>query len=299
MSLLILNGNNYFDKQYEKANELMEKGEYEEAASLFESLYDFEKSEDRLEACKNAILQKKYEQAVALLEEGRVKDAYEQLMDLQGYKDSGEIADSVYGRYVLELFRSAQVGDRVVLGTYEQDNDRTNREEPIEWIVLDKQKGMLLVISKYALECKPYGNTPDDVTWENSTLREWMNTEFFASAFLGTEKDLIIPVETVAQYGDVFPSGADLPKQDRLFLLSQEEANSYFQSNDSRACKATAYAISLGAGRGGSQWWLRTPGNEEGHAMHVWSVGRINTRGTIANKNQLTVRPAMWLLIPQ
>ena len=39
------------------------------------------------------------------------------------------------------------VGDTVVFGSYEQDNDKSNGTEPIEWIVLDEKGGRYLLLS--------------------------------------------------------------------------------------------------------------------------------------------------------
>ncbi len=53
-----------------------------------------------------------------------------------------------------------QIGDLYSFGSYEQDNDLTNGAEPIDWEVLDIQDNRALLISKYALDSKPY-NTED------------------------------------------------------------------------------------------------------------------------------------------
>lgn len=38
------------------------------------------------------------------------------------------------------------------------------------------------LISKYVLDCQPY-NDSKDVIWENSTLHNWLNNEFYNEAF--------------------------------------------------------------------------------------------------------------------
>ena len=46
---------------------------------------------------------------------------------------------------------SYQVGDTVVFGHYEQDNDLSNGKEPIEWIVVTRYGNRYLLISKKVL----------------------------------------------------------------------------------------------------------------------------------------------------
>ena len=62
------------------------------------------------------------------------------------------------------------VGDIVILGSYEQDNNLSNGPEPIEWQVIGSRNGHTLLLSKYALDCKRYNESNVDITWENCTL---------------------------------------------------------------------------------------------------------------------------------
>lgn len=81
----------------------------------------------------------------------------------------------------------------VMFGSYEQDNDPGNGKEPIEWMVLDRNKetGQSLLLSKYILDVKPYNVQSEDVTWESCTLRKWLNEGFFDAAFSDEEKSKI------------------------------------------------------------------------------------------------------------
>ena len=55
----------------------------------------------------------------------------------------------------INIIRKASIGDYVTFGMYEQDNDKSNGAEAIEWQVLDKKDGKVLLLSKYALDAKP------------------------------------------------------------------------------------------------------------------------------------------------
>ena len=68
-------------------------------------------------------------------------------------------------------FSKAKTGDYIVFGSYEQDNNLDNGTEPIEWLVLSNDGSELYVISKYALDSKPYNIEYMETTWEICTVR--------------------------------------------------------------------------------------------------------------------------------
>jgi len=69
---------------------------------------------------------------------------------------------------------SIKVGDIVEFGDYQQDPDRTEKES-IQWRVFDIDGNNALLVSEYGLDAKPYNSENTDVTWENCTLRAWLN----------------------------------------------------------------------------------------------------------------------------
>ena len=52
----------------------------------------------------------------------------------------------------INKIKTANVGDIIVVGTYEQDNNTSNGKELIEWLVLAKENNRVLVISDKALD---------------------------------------------------------------------------------------------------------------------------------------------------
>ena len=74
---------------------------------------------------------------------------------------------------------------------YEQGNGQV----PIEWIVLDRQEERALLLSKCALDAKPFHEVEDrTVTWAECTLRAWLNGDFYNSAFSDEERARIVQV---------------------------------------------------------------------------------------------------------
>ena len=124
------------------------------------------------------------------------------------------------------FLRQAKPGSTITLGSYEQDNNKHNGCEPIQWLVLARENNRLLAISKYALARRRFHEDRADVTWETCSLRRWLNDDFFRSAFSAHEQTLI-------------SSAATPDMADRVFLLSLEEALE-FLSVEAWACMPTA-----------------------------------------------------------
>ncbi len=278
---------------YSYAASLMDKGQLEDAVRIFQKLDGYKDSTSKIRECNTRIKDRDYDRAMALLEEGNSVEAYKALIALDGYKDSAAAARSVLNSsdYKAEILATAKIGDTVSFGTYEQDNDPNNGKEAVDWLVLDIQYGKMLVISKRALECKPYHAEDEAVTWEACTLREWLNDDFLNTAF-SPEERAMIPVMTI--------SSDPGTTQDRVFLLSSEDANKYLPTPAEKQCQPTPHAETYGVWcsriNGNCWWWLRSPGHSQNDAASVDENGNIGPYGTV-NYDNRAVRPAMWINI--
>lgn len=195
-------------------------------------------------------------------------------------------------------FSGAQAGDRITFGRYEQDNDPSNGEEPIEWRVLDREGGRLLVISEYALDRQNYNPWMEDVTWETCQLRTWLNDSFLNIAFTAAEQTMIPTVTVVNDDNPAYGTDGGNDTQDRVFLLSISEAKRYFADNRDRQTVPTAYAAARGAdslGLGLCMWWLRSPGCDQPGAVCVRNGGDIFDSGFSVCSAAPAVRPVLWI----
>ena len=178
-----------------------------------------------------------------------------------------------------------------------------NYHGAVEWLVLDKKDGKALLISKYCLDAKEYDKNENNesVTWETSTLRQWLNSCFIDEAFADEEKALIC---------DTYLQNPDNPKwgtnggsntTDKVFLLSVDEATRYFASDKARMAEATDYAkeqgIYVSGKNGNSWWWLRSLGRNKSDTAYVDIGGSVRNYGSYANDGESGVRPAMWVNI--
>lgn len=177
-----------------------------------------------------------------------------------------------------EVIQKASVGDIVTFGNY---NGNT------EWEVLAKEDGKILLISKYAVETRPYNDEFTSVTWESCTLRAWLNNTYLTSAFSSYEQDLIMSTNVVNSDNAKYGTDGGKNTTDKVFLLSIDEVNKYFSSNIER--EAT-----LSDGMSG-WWWLRSPGASSEFAADVFSDGSIHELGCDVNDAYEAVRPALWI----
>ncbi|MBQ3682161.1 MAG: protein kinase [Succinimonas sp.] len=77
------------------------------------------------------------------------------------------------------------VGSYIKFGNYGAD------KTPIEWLVLKKDGSKLLIISRYVLGYHEYDNYS---LWRDSSLREYLNNDFFNSCFSKQEQDKILEI---------------------------------------------------------------------------------------------------------
>ena len=190
---------------------------------------------------------------------------------------------------------SYQVGDTILFGKYEQDNNLENGPELIEWIVLDVQEGRALLISRYSLDSFPHSTQAPDATWETGIVRSWLNDVFFNTAFSESERSKIPTVSLSTGGHPVIP----FETQDKIFLLSFSEAKRYFLHDSDRICEATPYAVSrnvLVDNAGNCFWYLRSPGPTTRNLACVTFKGYIDAaHREIPILAYAGVRPALWV----
>lgn len=196
------------------------------------------------------------------------------------------------------------VNDVLSFGHYEQDGIRSNGAETIEWLVLDVQENKALLLSLYALDSLPYNNVYGNTTWEQCSLRSWLNGTFLETAFTAEEKTSILMTEvdnSRLQNNDEWPVKGSNNTEDLIFLLSYADTDRYFANAEARICTPTDYAVSMGADvrtlddgiTDAGWWWLRSPGEDSTQASFVNFDGTRYTN--IVGNGYLSVRPALWI----
>lgn len=215
-------------------------------------------------------------------------------------------------------FSKAKKGDVIKFGAYEQNNDFTDGKEAIEWIVLKKTKKSIFAVSKYALDCLPYNLELESITWEQCTLRKWLNNEFYKLAFNKSEQAMIKTTKVKNFDNAVYNTPGGNSTKDKVFLLSQLEMiesdygfdGSYDTYDINRRCAPSEYAVAQGAyqyqgtiedgftadKKGACGWWLRSPGDCSYGAAYVGFSGYVGSSGSyVVGDFGDAVRPALWI----
>lgn len=203
-------------------------------------------------------------------------------------------------------YANCKVRDTLLFGAYPFETEKDIR--PIEWIVLEDREAELLLISRYCLDTVGYcGPSPEcgnssDCIWENSYLRNWLNNDFYNVAF--SEKDKCRIIDTNIITNTALDGNSH---KNKVFLLSQEQAITYFAEKDTRKEIPTPYAKSKGARLGWTDdtkeytsWWLLPHAEQAGgtpervdYPCAVFQTGEIQYHGRNVWHTDFTVRPVI------
>lgn len=187
--------------------------------------------------------------------------------------------------------------------------------EPLKWRVLDPKKG--LVLSENIIDSQAYSNTictsidaNGHLTyWNNasyteyandyatSSIRKWLNEDFYNTAFTSAQKQNILPTTLDNKaYSTDYSKYDSVSTTDNIFLLSHSEAKSI--DEDTRWREGTDYAKVQGFD--GESWHLRSAGNFShetifvfGGMLYTMGSGDLQT-GTVGHTGY-GIRPALRL----
>ncbi len=174
----------------------------------------------------------------------------------------------------------------IYFGNYEQDNDIQTKEEPILWRVVNKTDNQLVLVSDQSLDMKPFHNDTEDVSWEDCSLRAWLNgynnnpwkDSFLERAFPDNARSFLQPDD----------------RGDYVSILSVEEINEYI-TGARRVAINTEYVRNKGSidYNGYSMWWTRTMAETSDKRMLC--AGAVDYVGRSADNERYAVRPVIRL----
>ncbi|MBO5261919.1 MAG: hypothetical protein J6B45_02620 [Clostridia bacterium] len=159
--------------------------------------------------------------------------------------------------------------------------------EPVSWTILSENDNKALILCDMIIDSQPVDYKENDIYLNNyaeSTIRKWLNETFYCTAFNDLEKQIILT--TTVNNGEESTGIASNPyvcedTEDKVFLLSYEEATTYLPTDALKTKKPTQYAQSQNAYVGESSngyWWLRSPGTSKNTpcVRNVFDNGRIS-----------------------
>lgn len=235
--------------------------------------------------------------------------------------DTGKAIQLVSGGSAANIGGSQK--DNVFFGNYFQSNRTT--KDPVKWRVLSNAGRQLFLLSDQNLDALQYHTEQEDVTWETSTIRSWLNgydasantggsngidytgDNFLNTAFSAKEQTAIAETNVVNDDND--ETGADIPidagddTTDRIFLLSLTETynkkyfpNYCFSTNTAYVADGGKFGYSMYGVGESDWWWLRSPGSDQSRAAFIeWEDGTSVTDGNPVNNESTAVRPAFNL----
>ncbi len=227
-----------------------------------------------------------------------------------------EAADSDYGLGNPKI--AYNYSEKITFGSYWQEDtnndgkaDKSDDKQPITWSTLkDYGDGTALVVSDKILDAGKYfegvsegeGGTDYSCTWMSSTVRNWLNGEFYKNAFTTDEQEAIIEEDVINDDNPAYGTTGGIITEDKVFLLSLNDVTNtdygFVESTPGyqrRSVKVTAYAKSNGvetAVYDTGLWWLRSPGCTTSRAMVVDDIGGVSDYGSVVNTS-LGIRPAL------
>ena len=234
--------------KYNNAVLLLDNEKYEEAIVVFEELGNYRDSVSKTEIAKEKICEEKYLLAEEYYENQCYIESIRLYEELGDYKDSKVKIEHIYNMFAVD--------DEIYFGEY--------KGKPISWKILKTEKSRMLLITQSPIEQLAFNNELKNITWETSSIREWLNEKFLQN-FSEEQRNRMLRETT----NDI---------NDEIFLLSQEEYNAY------------AVNISLETD---SDWWLRT--KTDSGMMYVYGeTGDVNTIGEGVVR-AMGIRPCVWI----
>ena len=213
------------------------------------------------------------------------------------------------------------LGSIITMGTFEQDNDTSNGEEPIEWIVIQNAGQQALLLSRDLLEYMPFDSSSTPVSYKDSSLRSWLTGTFYNDAFTDVEKAKIVEPNLMKVNFEFFDSKNSLihdsfGDSNKIFVMSYYEYVLVLQTNVDITPIATEYIKAKGASGPTYSILMRDWGYNGGRCVYAYAPYAVGTadeemilfpimyngaQGIASHERQqnanFCIRPAMWISI--
>lgn len=187
--------------------------------------------------------------------------------------------------------------DVIINGSkYHKTENNYFKYEPIKWRVLHYENSEAFLLADAILDSQPYHSENEEIDWEKSSIRAWLNNEFINKAFSDEENKAINTVELINKDNSKYGTQGGKNTSDKLFLLSlsevdeTEESKEYgFWDKKTRKCKNDNFSEET------YFWWLRSPGNSSHDAAGVYYYGWVFGYGYDVQEPAGGIRPALYL----
>ena len=256
-------------------------------------------------------------------------DLYEKLVSANWNENQTEIDGACYLRMGSEDAVSSNA-DSVQHYRWDESIEwHYFRFDPIRWRVIGLEDGSACLMADRLMDCQPYNTEDGPVTWENSTVRSWLNgysaeensagidyqgKGFLDMAFSAEQQEALLWTHVENRPNALYGTDCGNDTEDRVFLLSNDEVfgsedaarNGFYASNGyddpSKRFRSTMYAkcrgswwSSVNGYMGNSFWFMRTNGYTQESVTYICDFGYIYQRGTISTCEDAGILPAIWI----
>ena len=239
-----------------------QSGDYQKTWQNYEIIYNRTKD---VSAHKKALAYR-YKAAKQALKNGNENMAYVNYNALskEDYKDS----ESKFVTLEKARVKKTKVGEVIPFAH-------------MDWRVLEKKGGKVLLLKDHSFGSTPFDEKGQNVTWESSSVRKWLNNDFLQESFTENERKSILETNVKNTPNSTYNTSAGKDTKDKLFLLSCDEVEKYYDAiHTTKSC-----------------WWLRTPGAAANSMSFVYKDKTIMDYGYEVTSDKITVKPAMWISV--
>ena len=218
--------------------------------------------------------------------------------------------------YIIYQYRPWEIGiESRASWSYQDDNGYSKNTiywfsfDPIEWNILTESNGQALIISNLILDSQIFNTVPElsgtqfdhnggkgyQNDYKLSDIRKFLISTFYNTAFKSLQK-LLIKNTSI--------SDGVSSTNDKVFLLSKSDANTYYKTNSARLAKGSEYAKSQGLyvnlytdPKGYSDWRLCS--RFESSTISTSTSTAVSYTGEVSAatvyKTTYGIRPACWI----
>ena len=260
-------------------------------------------------------------------------DIYNKLKNATGWDENNDIVIDGNKYRRLKGEDATYYNTKRVLNYYDWIEDYSTyhyfKYEAIKWRVLNASNGGALLLADQALDSQRYNQNSEDITWEKSSIRSWLNAQdtinnqeginyrkgnFLNEAFFLSEQAGILPRNIANKNNATYNTSGGNNTLDKIFLLAETQicgldAKKYgfimdhSIDDEARQSKCAEYAFAMGCYKfvetkyaENVNWWLRSPGGSSKAALKIDYDGRSRTGGSSIDSIE-AIRPALYLKI--
>ena len=227
---------------------------YNPAIKFYNRTIDFKDSRDRISQCE-------YQNGIKAMAAKDYKNAQKAFESAGYYKDS----DAKKVVMEKESIKNSEVGDTINIGEK-------------RWRILEIQDNQAFLLKDPPLPNMAYSIDEGAVTWEQSSLRRWLNSEYLEDNFTKAEKNNIVPTSVKNEKNSFYGTDGGNDTQDYIYLLSIEEISRYNELIPNSKHDS----------------WLRSPGNQQNTAAFLSTDGIAMVYGYEATSEDFKLMPVMW-----